>query len=178
MLSPGLALFYDIFFNHFTLKYTYYYLIFYIPIIILKRITTTFNGTSLVLVTLTHEMFYVQSKQIIFAINPKIKPLWDFIVMSGLQVNSLEDADLHFSLMLSVKFELQCLERNMYINNEGICLQLTTDNKVFIVLEEEELLFDAATKEGFSAFLESKETQAYKIHYKQGDEWILLCKSY
>lgn len=173
--SPLIFIIYDIYCNNFLLIYFTYYLFFYIPMMLLKRLTTFFTFNNNIMIILLHKMLYVKETKVIYAINPKFHAIFNNL-LTTLSTKSLEEIDISFFLNNTIRFELENAERNVYMNSDGVYLKLTSDNKVFEEIEEEEILFDLTTDEGYKTYMESNEEFASKTHYKLGKEWILLLK--
>lgn len=158
-VSPLLFFVYDIIWNEYLLNHFYYYMIIYIPLIILRRISKFLNQDSSNLIVRLWRIYYKKEKNVLYAISPTLKPIFDTFILSGLSnQGNLDLIDIHFIMSLALCFNIHEPTRNVYINNDGICLVLTKDNKVFV--EEEDI-------EDFS-------TDEFKIVYKLGEEWHLI----
>lgn len=180
-ISPIFIIIYDCIFHSYYLIHLYPYLLIYTPVIILRKITKRVVANPINLMKTIHEILYNdQDKNVLYAVSPKIKPILDDYITNGfqtdLEIRSFDPTGIQFYLSIILRFDLNYPERNAYLNSEGICLHLTPENKVFEEIEEVERLFDLNTEEGRKAFFESKEENNLKYHYKNGEEWILLCK--
>lgn len=82
-------------------------------------------------------MYYSPEKDVIYAISPQMKPIFDSLIIWGLRSNT-DLLDIQYYLANKLKFILQYPERNTYMNAEGTCLQLTSNNTIFIALEEKD----------------------------------------
>jgi hypothetical protein len=160
-LSPFLVIIYDCIFNNWVLYYVYYYLLFYIPIILLKRVTIFIRLDPSYILDIIWDIYYKEKKNCIFAISKKDSIIITSYLFSGLRVTpdhiDLQLSNIPFYLYNCISFERCNEERNTYMNNEGIYLHMTKDNRVFLEIE----------------VVEYKEDD-YEIRYTLGEEWILL----
>jgi len=161
MLSPFLVIIYDCICNNWVLYHVYHYLLIYIPIILIKRITTFVGSNPNYILNIIWNIYYKQDKNCIYAISKNNSIILTSYLLSGLKVTpdliDLQLSNIPFCLYHSITFTLYNKERNTYINDEGIYLQKTLDNRLFLEME----------------VVEDKEDD-YKITYSLGEEWILL----
>jgi hypothetical protein len=145
--------------NNFSIKYIYYFLVFYIPIILLRRITSFLCYQAYFIIKIINDLYYNSEKNLIYAINPDLKSLFDLYLLNDLVSYDSLDADFQLNLSLTIKFHLYNKERNVYINDLA-CLSLIHNNKnSYSVFEEIE-----------------KINENNDIIYSLGKEWILLAK--
>jgi hypothetical protein len=160
-LSPFIAVIYDCIFNDWVLDHVYYYLLIYIPIILIRRITTFISLDPSYMLNIIWDIYYKQDNNCIYAISKRDSIIISSYLLSGLrstpELIDLQLSNIPYSLYHNISFSLSNEERNVYINREGIYLRMTADNRVYQEIE----------------VVEDKEDD-YKITYSLGEEWILL----
>jgi hypothetical protein len=153
ILSPIIFIGYDCIFNNWVLVHIYYYLLLYIPLMMIKRVTTSIGTDSGPIIRLLWDIYY-KKELCFYALSIEHKRIIDIYLLSGLRHNIDLGLDIEMYLESNSRFELYNEERNTYMNSEGIYLQKTVDNKVFLEIEIED-------DEG-------------NITYSLGEEWVLL----
>jgi hypothetical protein len=177
-ISPIIIVFYDILFNEYTLNILYKYLLMYIPLITLRRITHTAATDASALMRILKTMYYEKEHNVLYAIDKKNKELLDKFIMLRLRCDDIDFVDLQFHLASIIRFQLNDIEKNLYVNSEGTELKLTSDYKVFKYTEDHVFLTDITRKEGWDAYINSNEKACSQIIPKLGEEWKLLHQKY
>ena len=158
-LLPIIFIVFECILNNCVIKYFYYFMIFFVPILLLKKLTSFFSKEPPFIISILWDLYYkVEEKNIIYALSPEIKSLWDLYFINNLQSYDLMDTDFQFTLKLTIRFILNYPERNGYINDLAV-LNLVYDNekKCYRVYEEIE-----------------EEDENYNVIYKLGKEWYLI----
>lgn len=158
MLSPIIIIIYDCIFYNWVLMHVSYYLLLYIPLMIFRRITTFIGTDPGYILSIIWNIYYKDEKICIYAVSKKELIIINSYLLSGLRSTpdllDLQLSNVLFSLYHTIKYELYSIDRNTYRNSEGISIQKTSDNKLYLEIEIED-------EEG-------------NIIYTLGEEWILL----
>lgn len=135
-LSPVIIVFYDCIYNDFILSHVFYYLLFYIPLKLLHRISKTVGSSSYYITLIVWEACYSKNK-VLYAISEKYKFILDDYLASGLRMNP----DLHINSELflydHVRFGLIDKRELIYQNPDGIQIK-RVGNKFFQIAEDDE----------------------------------------
>ena len=150
MISPLYFIIYDCIFNDFVIHHVFYYMILYAPVILLRRVTTVLSTIASYICQSLWKIYYSKEKAI-YAISPTFKIVLDSYLLSGLRLNVALGIDMELYIFQTISF--LPYKDNTFMNNEGICLQLTADNRAFEEKEDED----------GNVFL--------------GEEWILLVRN-
>jgi hypothetical protein len=172
VLSPLIFVLYDCIFNDWVLTHVFYYLLVYIPLMLIKRITICLATEADDIATLLWQIFYekervfdiyetYKKRPYFYAISKENKSLLDLYLLNGLRrIFGEKDIglDMQMYLRYTTLFVLNHLERETYMNDEGVCLKLLEDNRVFVQVE----------------VVDYEKDYDDQISYTLGEEWILL----
>jgi hypothetical protein len=147
-ISPLFFIIYDCIFHNFIIIHVFYYLLLYMPIMLLSHATNCLFKTSGPVCRMFW-MIYYSEENLLLAISPNYKVILDSYLASGLSRNLSLDFDMEFSLPNMIQF-IPYHKKNTFMNDFGTVLQLLENNKVFEEIEDEE------------------------GNIRLGDEWILL----
>lgn len=147
-VSPILFIVYDCIFNNFIIITVYYYLIFYVPIMLLKRITYAMAQTNDDFIAILWDIYYNNEKNIFFIANKEQKEIITLFLKANLKyIDDFSLAMTEFYLQKSITYHLNDATHAIYLNGDGVYLQIK-DNKIFEILEDEN---------GITRFKETKE---------------------
>lgn len=107
-LSPLFFIFYDCIFNNFIITHVYYYLLFFMPIMLVRRITTSLWSETSWMPELFWDILY-KKETCIYALPIMEKKLFDIYVANGfrkINVDStmLGDFDITWSMSMNARF--------------------------------------------------------------------------
>jgi hypothetical protein len=88
--SPLLILLYDCFFNNLIITHVYFYLLFYVPLMLFKKVTTLVSFENIQLGPLLWDLLY-KRETCIYALNSKDKVILNKFIKNGLSYKGLED---------------------------------------------------------------------------------------
>jgi len=155
-LSPLLVFIYDCIFNNFVIIHLYYYLLLYVPIMLLLRFTSFLSLEASILCDRIWDMYYGENVDFhnnpaIYAISKKDKVILDYYVSNKFsnaeRISELFTVDMQTHLFYAIKF--CCGGNDTYRNDEG----------VYVIFIKNKLLQHFEDDDG-------------NISY--GEEWILL----
>jgi hypothetical protein len=172
VLSPLIIIIYDCLFNNLVISHVFIYLLMYIPLMLIKRISTCLVKEASYIVELLWDIYYENEKLFdmyesdkkrpyFYAISKENKRILDLYLLNGLRrIFGVRDIglDMQMYLRYTTLFVLNHLERETYMNDEGVCLKLLEDNRVFIEIE----------------VVDYEKDYDDQISYTLGEEWILL----
>ena len=163
-LLPIIFIIIECLLNDFILKYFFYFMIIYLPIILLKKITFFLGEVPNFIVDIIWDLYYnKEEKNLIYALSPDTKPLWDLYFINNLQCYASLSYDFEFFLKFNIRFPLNYPERNVYMNELGpLCLVYDSETKSYRIYEEIEEVIESKSEDIFN--------------YKLGKEWYLLAK--
>lgn len=134
-MSPVLVIIYDCIYNDFVLSHVFYYLLFYVPLKLIHRISTTVGSTSYYITLLVWEVCYGKSK-VLYAISSKYKVILDDYLASGLFMNPDLSIQTESFLYDHVRFGLIDRKELLYENPDGTQIKRVGD-KFFEVVEDD-----------------------------------------
>lgn len=136
-VSPILFIVYDCIYNNFIIITVYYYLIFYVPIMLLKRITYAMAQTNDGFIIILWNIYYNNKKNIFFIANKEQKEIITLFFKANLTyIDDFSFDMVEFYLQKSITYHLNDATQAIYVNSDGVYLQVK-DNKIFEVLEDE-----------------------------------------
>lgn len=168
-LSPIIIILYDCIFNNLVISHVYYYLLIYVPLMLLRKIRTLLSKENITIGDLIWDILY-QRETCIYALPKDHRKLFDVYIMNGIKMvdlgpPALMDADESNFMFQCSKFEYIETEK-YYQNYEGLEIHeplLITDNTLKVIRwkNQEEIT-------------EYWEPIAIKYHYKATDYYEII----
>lgn len=138
VISPLFVIAYDCLFNNFVLQTFYYYMLFFVPLMLVKRITYAINKTNDSITEILWNIYYNKDPQKKYIASPEEKEIIDIFVQSNLiMIPEFSLSMVEFNLKFTITYRLIDQEENIYMNNEGIYIKII-DNILYEVVEDEE----------------------------------------
>jgi hypothetical protein len=131
--SPFIIIAYDCIFNNWILVHVYYYLLLYVPLMVIKRITSALLSESTIISKILCNIYY-KKELCFYALSKEHKRILDLYLLTELRKNVELDFNIEVYLEDIIQYELYNEERNTYRNNEGIYLQ-KKDNRVYLEIK-------------------------------------------
>ena len=143
-LSPLLVFVYDCIYNNFVIIHLYYYLLLYVPVMLLLRFTSFLSLEASVLCDRIWDMYYGENVDLfnnpaIYAISKKDKIVLDYYVLNkfsnGDRISELFQVDMQVHLFYGIKFFPGW--NDTYRNDEGMYVKFI-GNKLLQELEDDD----------------------------------------
>jgi hypothetical protein len=150
-LSPLFFILYDCIFNDWVITHVFYYLIVYIPVILLRRFTT-FYACNLQFLCEALWRIYYSKRTLLFIISPEVKSLLDNCLASGLERDF--DFDLNLDIDERLYYEM------LFFPFRGDNIFCNNDNSITVILAGDHQVYEAILDDDFNVSL--------------GKKWILL----
>jgi len=128
-ISPVIVILYDCIFNNFVISHVYYYLLIFIPIMLLRKVTTCMATTASYICQSLWKIYY-STNNALYSVPLKMKPILDSYLLSGLRYNIEIGFDTEFYIYNTILFIPYNNESYTFINNEGITLKLINNNSI------------------------------------------------
>jgi hypothetical protein len=101
--SPLIVVLYDILYYDFILKHVYYYLLFYIPLMLLRKITISISTENETICELIWDILY-KEEHCLYLLSENHKTLFDLYIKSGMRIMIIDptvaEIDLHYSMYM------------------------------------------------------------------------------
>lgn len=148
-ISPFILFIYECIAYDFVISWTFTYLLVYIPLMLLRRITKARSFTSEYICYILYNIFYKKEQNCIYAIPEEAKNLWEYVIRNNLcGLGPRESMKLTNDPCFEQTFDFQLFchcyfipfndEPNTFMNNE-ICCRVV-ENK--LLREKEEEVYD------------------------------------
>jgi len=136
--TPMFVIIYDCIFNNFIITHVYYFLLFYTPLILLKKITFTVSKTYDSMAHILWRIYYDKTPDIIFIANKEEKELIDISLKANVgYIPGLALSMVGFFLEKTITYHLKDQENNIYWNFDGNYLRVI-NNKIYEIIEDDE----------------------------------------
>lgn len=137
LLIP-ILFFYDCCFNNFVVTAVFYYLLFYIPLRLLQRMSTASVNYAPYISDLLWNIYYNRD-DCIYALAPNMKLILDNYLLSNLMLNPDLGINLESEIYIKtfIRFEPMENNRNFYTNLEAIVLHTEDNINFFSMIEDD-----------------------------------------
>lgn len=133
-LLPLLVFIYDCIYNHFIIIHFYYYLLFFVPLMLIKRITKAIGTTNDCFAEILWNIYYLKNDNIIYVVSEEQRKIFNILFdsnISYIQEFLLDMVEFH------LKYSITYIKNgDVYYNNDNICL-IFKDNKIFEYIEDD-----------------------------------------
>lgn len=120
-VSPLIILLYDCVFNSFVVTHVFYYLLFYLPLMLLKRIVEVISTTAPYINEMLYDIYY-REETCLYTVSPNLKIMLDSYLLSGIKINYDLGLNTELVIVALIRFELAFQHgplNETYVNEEG-----------------------------------------------------------